>query len=107
MASAVAVAGDAGRGWRTAGGGHAGAALTWLHSPPDPCWRRWWHLLTPPHPPPADLAPPAPPPWAGPPESEIGLAVPMRTVLLSLPRLVIALTDCVAYSNGFTLGIAV
>jgi hypothetical protein len=33
--------------------------------------------------------------------------VPARTVLASQPSLVIALTDCVAYGNGFTLGIAV
>ena len=51
--------------------------------------------------------PPGPPPWAGPPESELGVAVPLRTVLARQPGLVIALTDCVAYSNGFNFGIAI
>lgn len=91
-----------------AGFGLRRPSVMWLRSyPPEPFWRRWWHMLKPPPAPPADLVPPAPPPWAGPPESEIGVAVPVRTVLMSQPRLVIALTDCVAYSNGFTLGIAV
>jgi len=74
---------------------------------PGPFWRRWWSALNPPPPLPADYVAPPPPPWAGPPESELGVAVPARTVLASQPNLVIALTDCVAYSNGFTVGIAV
>lgn len=35
------------------------------------------------------------------------MAVPVRTVVARQPSLVIALTECVAYSNGFTLGIAI
>ncbi|HET7466097.1 MAG TPA: hypothetical protein VFL29_05480 [Candidatus Dormibacteraeota bacterium] len=46
------------------------------------------------------------PNWSGPPDDEIGVAVPARMVLASQPRLIIAFTDCVAYSNGFTFGIA-
>lgn len=33
--------------------------------------------------------------------------MPARMVLATQPRLFIAVTDCVAYSNGFTFGIAV
>ena len=43
----------------------------------------------------------------GPPESEIGVAVPVRSVFPSPPGIAIALTDCVAFSNGFEFGIAV
>ena len=74
---------------------------------PGPFWRRWWHVLKPPPAPPADRVPPHPPLWAGPPDSELGVAVPLRTILARQPGLVIALTDCVAFSNGFNLGIAV
>ena len=51
--------------------------------------------------------PPNPPAWGGPPDDEVGVAVGARMVIASQPRLFIALTDCVAYSNGFTFGIAV
>src|SRR5690349_11273892 len=51
--------------------------------------------------------PPNPPAWGGPPDDEVGVAVGARTVIASQPRLFIAVTDCVAYSNGFTIGIAV
>jgi hypothetical protein len=74
---------------------------------PGPFWRRWRYMFRPPPPLPADYAAPPLPPWAGPPESELGVAVPARTVLASQPSLVIALTECVAYSNGFTVAIAV
>src|SRR5438105_6335462 len=47
------------------------------------------------------------PRWSGPPEDEVGIAVAARMVLASQPRLFIAVTDCAAFSNGFTLGIAV
>ena len=56
---------------------------------------------------PADFRPPAPPPWAGPPESELGVAMPLRIVVVAQPRLVLALVDCVAYSNGFKVGLSV
>jgi hypothetical protein len=51
--------------------------------------------------------PSLPPGWEGPPEDEIGVGVGARMVIASQPRLVIALTDCVAYSTGFAVGIAV
>jgi hypothetical protein len=73
---------------------------------PGPFWRRWRYMFRPPPPLPADRVALSPPPWAGPPESELGVAVPARTVLASQPSIVIALTECVAYSNGFTVGIA-
>jgi hypothetical protein len=74
---------------------------------PGPFWRRWWLRLKPPPAPPVGRVPPGPPPWAGPPESELGVAIALRTVLVRQPGLVIALTECVAFSNGFNLGIAV
>lgn len=56
---------------------------------------------------PGGEAPSARPHRAGPPVDEIGVAVSARTALASQPRLFIAVTDCVAYSNGFTLGVAI
>ena len=47
------------------------------------------------------------PRWSGAPDDEVGIAVAARMVLASQPRLFIAVTDCVAYSNGFSLGLAV
>src|SRR5204863_983150 len=57
--------------------------------------------------PPAGAGPPPPPGGGGPPDDEVGVAVGARMVLASQPRLFIAVTDCVAYSNGFTFGLAV
>jgi hypothetical protein len=48
-----------------------------------------------------------PPPWLQPPESELGVAVPLREVLASDAGVVIALIDCVAFSTGFEFSIAV
>jgi hypothetical protein len=48
-----------------------------------------------------------PPPWTQPPESELGVAVPLREVLASDPGVVIGLIDCVAYSTGFEFSISV
>jgi hypothetical protein len=50
---------------------------------------------------------PSRPTWGGPPDDEVGVPVAARMMVASQPRLFIAVTDCVAYSNGFTLGIAV
>jgi hypothetical protein len=55
---------------------------------------------------PVRTEPPPRPAWAGPPDDEVGVAVGTRTVLASQPRLFIAITDCAAYSNGFTLALA-
>ena len=71
-----------------------------------PFWKRWWYRLRPPAPP-ADYVPVGPPPWAGPPESEIGVGVPVSQVIHSSQDLVVALTDLTAYSNGFAFRIAV
>jgi hypothetical protein len=57
--------------------------------------------------PPIRGEPPPQPVWGGPPDDEVGVAVAGRMVLALQPRLVIALTECAAYSNGFALGIAV
>jgi hypothetical protein len=56
-------------------------------------------------------SPPAParqgahrlPAWAGPPENELGVAVPLRLVLARTEELTLALLDVVAYSTGFGL----
>jgi hypothetical protein len=60
-------------------------------------------------PPPAEpeFEPEEPPPWAGPPETELGTVVPMRAVLAFGTGVAIAMTDCVAFSNGFEIGITV
>jgi hypothetical protein len=57
--------------------------------------------------PPVRDEPPPRPKWGGPPDEEVGVAVAARTMIASQPRLFIAVTDCVAYSNGFTFGLAV
>jgi hypothetical protein len=77
--------------------------------PPPPWWRQIWHAFRPPPAPllPPDFKPPPPPPWFGPPESELGVAVPLRAVLVSEPAFAIALVNCVAFSTGFEFGIAV
>jgi hypothetical protein len=58
-------------------------------------------------PPPVREGVPPRPKWVGPPDDEVGVAVAARMVVASQPRLFIAVTDCVAYSNGFALGLAV
>ncbi len=50
---------------------------------------------------------PGAPPWLQPPESELGVAVPVREVLASDTGVVIALIDCVAFSTGFEFVVAV
>lgn len=57
--------------------------------------------------PPVRSEPPPQPRWSGPPDEEVGVAVAARMVIASQPRLFIAVTDCTAYSNGFTIGVAV
>ena len=60
-----------------------------------------------PAPPPAAFEAAPPPPFLGPPDSELGVTVPVRAVLASDPTTVIALTDCTAYSTGFEFLVAV
>jgi hypothetical protein len=72
----------------------------------EPWWRRVWRVFQP-EPAPPQTTYSGPPPWVQPPESEIGVAVPLREVLASNEGLVIGLIDCVAYSTGFEFSIAV
>jgi hypothetical protein len=74
--------------------------------PREPPLRRLWHVFKP-APPPPQMVRPGAPPWLQPPESELGVAVPMREVLASDVGVVIALIDCVAFSTGFEFVIAV
>lgn len=64
-------------------------------------------LMHPARPLPAGFRPPPQPPWFGPPDSELGVAVPLRTMLVSRPRVVVAVVDCVAYSSGFRFGVSI
>lgn len=78
----------------------------WFHREPrGPFWRR--QQMAADEPALADIKAPPPPPWSGPPESELGVAVPVRTVIAATAKLVVALTDCAAYSSGFGFTIAV
>lgn len=92
----------AGFGWRR----RSVASLAYSAYPPEPPWRRLWHVFRPAAPQPP-VPPWTPPPWSGPPESELGVAVPLRKILVSDPGVVIALIDCVAFSNGFEFALAV
>ena len=77
--------------------------LLGINRPPPVAWLRATRKGKPP----VRSEPPPQPRWSGPPDEEIGVAVPARIVLASQPRLFIAVTDCAAFSNGFTLAIAV
>jgi hypothetical protein len=98
----------AGFGW-TRYRSYGPAYRPWQRYPPERGWRRIWHVFKPPPVPelPPDFKPPPLPPWIGPPESEVGVAVPLRVALVSEPGFAIALVDCVAFSTGFEFGIAV
>jgi hypothetical protein len=92
----------AGFGWRPQGTyGRAYAVLIRR----EPWWRRVWHVFRP-EPPTPPVAYAGPPPWTQAPESELGVAVPLREVLASDSDVVIGLIDCVAYSTGFEFSIA-
>jgi len=91
----------AGLGWRRPSQG-----IAYVSIPPRPWWRHLWHKFKL-APPPIPFEAPPPPPFSGQPDSELGVAVPMRVVLASDPTVVIALTDCAAYSNGFEFSVAV
>src|SRR5206468_2390543 len=47
------------------------------------------------------------PAWIGPPENELGVAVPLRRVLFRSDDLVIALLGIVVFSNGIELQVAI
>jgi hypothetical protein len=95
----------AGLGWRRSSMATLAYRPVWI--PHGPFWKRWWYRLRPPSAPPQPFKPVGLPPWAGPPESEIGVALPMRQALHRTVDVVIAVTDLTAYSNGFEFRIAV
>jgi len=47
------------------------------------------------------------PEWIGPPDNEVGVAVPIRAVLARTADVAVAVTDVVAYSTGIELGLVV
>jgi hypothetical protein len=74
--------------------------------PPDmPRWKRWWYRFKPPPAPPFRPVPRQP--WMGPPDDELGVAVPMRHTVTSDAQAVVVLTDCVAFTTGFNLGVGI
>jgi hypothetical protein len=81
------------------------SAMWFQRAARGPFWRR--RQSTAGEPAPADIKAPPRPPWSGPPESELGVAVPVRTVIAATAKLVVALTDCAAYTSGFEFTIAV
>ncbi len=97
----------AGLGWPRPKVATLRAAFRPVLVPHGPFWKRWWYRLRPPAAPPQPLKPIGPPPWAGPPESEIGVAVPIARVVYRMPDLVIAIAGVTAYSNGFEFRTAV
>lgn len=59
-------------------------------------------------PPPREPEPePRQPEWLGPPDNELGVAVPVRVVLARTADVAVAVADVVAYSTGIELGLAV
>ena len=63
-------------------------------------------FFTPP-PPPEPEPEYAQPEWLGPPDNELGVAVPIRVVLARTGEVAVAATDVVAYSTGIELNLAV
>ena len=57
--------------------------------------------------PPALAHPIRRPPFAGPPDDELGVPVPVRRVIASRDGVVVGVTDCISYSSGFQLSIAI
>jgi hypothetical protein len=58
-------------------------------------------FFEPPPTPPDQPEPPPQPPWAGPAEVELGAPVPVRLVLARTEEAAVAITEVVAFSNGF------
>jgi hypothetical protein len=63
-------------------------------------------FFEPPPPPPEPPEEHRQPAWIGPPENELGVAVPLRRVLFRSDDLAIALLGVVAFSNGIELQVA-
>ena len=70
-----------------------------------PWWKRWFYTFKPPPAPP--IRPFVRQPWMSPPDDELGVAVPMQRRVASGAQAVIVLTDCVAYTSGFFLGVGI
>lgn len=77
-----------------------------------PRWKRWWYRWLYRLQPASGYAPlPGTPPpvrtWPEIPDDELGVAVPMQHVMASVDEVVIVLTNCVAYTTGFQLGVGI
>src|SRR6266851_3062934 len=70
-----------------------------------PRWKRWWYRLRPPPAPP--YRPFARQPWMSSPDDELGVAVPMQHKLATGAEAVVVITDCVAFTTGFTLRVGI
>lgn len=85
--------------------GWSGYARLVSYPPNTPRWKRWWYVFKPPPAPPYRPVPRQP--WMGPPDDELGVAVPMQLKVASSAEAVVVLTDCVAYTTGFSLGVGI
>src|SRR5260370_26830229 len=75
-------------------------------SPADPPgWKGCWSRLRPP--PAPSYRPFSRQPWMSSPDDELGVAVPMQHKLASSAEAVVVITDCVAYTTGFTLRVGI
>ena len=64
-------------------------------------------FFEPPPPPPEPPEEHRQPAWIGPPENELGVAVPVRSVLFRSDQLAVALIGVVAYSTGIELEVVI
>jgi hypothetical protein len=64
-------------------------------------------FFEPPPPPPKPPEEHRQPAWIGPPENELGVAVPVRRVLFRSEEIAVALLGVVAYSNGIELQVVI
>lgn len=80
-------------------------AYAYLYPAGTPWWKRWWYRFKPPPGPP--VRPFQRQEWMSPPEDELGVPVPMRHKVASSPEAVVVLTDCVAFTTGFYLGVGI
>ncbi len=75
------------------------------YAPNTPRWKRWWYRFKPPPAPP--MRPVQRQPWMSAPDDELGVAVPMQHKVAVGADAVIVLTECVAYTTGFLLGVGI